>query len=465
VSSRTALARHPLSIAGALVTTAAAVVFVALATAAFAGLFDNPYAGLVIFVALPAVFLAGLLLIPLGMWLAGRRLARDPSAGIEWPVIDFRRRSVRRSALIAAALTAVNIVIFLVAGYGSLHSMESPAFCGQTCHTPMHPQFTAWQQASHSRVACVTCHIGDGGSAFVRYKLAGARQLMHVLGNSFPRPIPSGADMRPALQVCGSCHNPAASFGERLRVSHEYADDESNTETRTVLRMQVGGPGRPTASGRAIHWHADPAVRIEFVATDASRQTIPYVRVSRADGRTTEYLAEGTPPGAVPAGVRRVMDCVDCHNVTGHRIAPTPEQGIDRAIANGRVDRRLPFIRREAVRLVKAEYQSDAAALGAIAGELRAFYTSRTTSANPQTVGSAIAAVQDAYRRNVFPVMKVTWGVYPDNIGHLTSNGCFRCHDGSHTAPDGSAVSGDCEYCHVQVEEPPVPTSVVPSAN
>ena len=40
--------------------------------------------------------------------------------------------------------------------------------------------------------------------------------------------------------------------------------------------------------------------------------------------------------------------------------------------------------------------------------------------------------------------MKVTWGVYRDNLGHTTSDGCFRCHDGSHVAKDGTMISADC---------------------
>jgi hypothetical protein len=48
--------------------------------------------------------------------------------------------------------------------------------------------------------------------------------------------------------------------------------------------------------------------------------------------------------------------------------------------------------------------------------------------------------------------MKVTWGSYPDNRGHTTAAGCFRCHDESHVAADTSTISGDCEYCHKQVE-------------
>ena len=144
MTRRQALARHPLAIAGAVLTTASAVVFIALLIAMLVGMLSNPYAGLVVFVAIPAVFVVGLLLIPLGMRLQKRKLARDPNAAADdWPVFDFRRARVRRTALLITALTAVNIVIILLAGYGSLHWMESPAFCGQACHTPMQPQFTA----------------------------------------------------------------------------------------------------------------------------------------------------------------------------------------------------------------------------------------------------------------------------------------------------------------------------------
>jgi hypothetical protein len=135
---------HPLAIAGVAVTTASAVVFIALAIAMLAGQFPNPYAGLVVFVAMPAAFVLGLILIPIGVTLRQRRAARDPTAEAGWPVLDFRRASVRRTALLAAALTAVNVVIVLLAGHGTLQWMESPNFCGQVCHAPMHPQFTAW---------------------------------------------------------------------------------------------------------------------------------------------------------------------------------------------------------------------------------------------------------------------------------------------------------------------------------
>ena len=440
--------RHPLSIAGVVLATASAVGFVALAAADLLGLFRNPYAGLVIFVALPALFVGGLLLIPFGIWLQRRAVRRDPSRTDEWPVIDFRQRRVRSIVLAFTALTAVNAVIVLVAGYGALHWMESPSFCGQACHTPMHPQFTAWQNGPHGKVACVGCHVGEGARALVHSKLAGTRQLVHVVTGNYPRPIPaSAADLRPAIETCGTCHSPSLSHGIRSRTVREYADDEANTETVTELQLHVGGPGQPTASGRAIHWHGDPSVRVEYVATDADRQTIPFVRVTRAGGETKEYVVQGTTPQALAAGTPRVMDCLDCHNAAAHRISPTAEQAVDRAIAAGRLSRTLPFVRREAVRLLKADYSDEGAASAAIDSGLRTLYASHA-SADQQALSRTIGGVQQLYRTNVFPAMKVTWGVYRDNRGHTTSDGCFRCHDGSHVARDGTAISADCAYCH-----------------
>jgi hypothetical protein len=378
-----------------------------------------------------------------------RALQADPTASFDWPIIDLQKRHVRRTLLGITALTIVNICIVLLAGYGTLHWMESPAFCGQTCHTPMHPQFTAWQNSTHARVACVQCHIGEGARALVRSKLAGARQLYQVVVNEYPKPIPAHADLRPAIETCGNCHTATTYLGDRSRFLRTYADDAANTETTTELMMHVGGPGQPTQSGRAIHWHADPIRRVEFIATDADRQDIPFVRVTDANGNTKEYVVPGTTPEALAKGESRVMDCTDCHSRTGHRVAPTAEQAIDRAIAAGQVGRTLPFVRREGIRLVNADYPSQDDAMTGIERGLREFYKTEA-AANEETLRRTIAEIQGVYSRNVFPAMKVTWGTYTDNIGHFTSNGCFRCHDGQHVAKDGAAINNDCSYCHEQ---------------
>ncbi len=348
-------------------------------------------------------------------------------------------------------MTVVNATLVLLAAQGSLHYMESSEFCGASCHTPMHPQYTAWQNTTHAQVDCVQCHIGDGAKALVHYKLAGVRQLVHVISGNFPRPIPaSQAVLRPALETCGTCHSPTLGHGDRTRTIREYAEDETNTETATTLTLHVGGPGQKTASGRAIHWHADPNVRIEYITTDADRQTIPFVRVINEKGETTEYAVEGTKPETLAAGTTRTMDCIDCHNGAAHRISPTAEQAVNRALAAGRLNPALPFVRREAVRLLKSDYSDEAAASAAIESGLRAVYAASKAGVDQAALSQAIAATQQLYRANVFPTMKVTWGVYRDNLGHTTSDGCFRCHDGTHVTKAGKAIDADCAYCHDQ---------------
>jgi nitrate/TMAO reductase-like tetraheme cytochrome c subunit len=386
------------------------------------------------------------------MWLEGRRLRREPGAVAEWPVVDFRLRGVRRTALLITALTAVNVVILLLAGYGSLHWMESPTFCGQVCHAPMHPQFAAWQAGSHARTACVRCHVGAGAGGFVHAKLNGVHQLVAVATGSVPQPIPPGAHMPPGAQAltCNGCHKTTRVVGDKIQVIREFADDEANTETMTVLQMFVGDAA---SSGRAIHKHVDPSRRIEYVSTDETHQTIPYVKVSDADGRVKEFIAEGATEEAIRAGERRVMDCIDCHNTVGHPISQTPERAVDQAIAAGLVSRELPFVRREGVRLLTAAYPNQDEGVRAIERGLRSFYESRG-GVDQQAVARSVSALQDVYRHNVFPAMNVTWGTYPTNRGHLTSTGCFRCHDDTHKAKDGSVISGDCEWCHKQIERP-----------
>ena len=59
--------------------------------------------------------------------------------------------------------------------------------------------------------------------------------------------------------------------------------------------------------------------------------------------------------------------------------------------------------------------------------------------------------VQKAFSQNTFPKMKVTYDHYPEHIGHLESDGCFRCHNDAFKAEDGSKISRDCNLCHTIV--------------
>ena len=125
---RTALTRHPLAIAGALLTTVSAAAFIILIVAELAGLFENPYAGLLILVVIPAFFVIGLLLIPLGMWLEWRARRLHPDAVRHWPVVDFGKSTARRWTVAIVALTAVNLIIVSIAAAGTVHWMATPSF-------------------------------------------------------------------------------------------------------------------------------------------------------------------------------------------------------------------------------------------------------------------------------------------------------------------------------------------------
>ena len=149
------------------------------------------------------------------------------------------------------------------------------------------------------------------------------------------------------------------------------------------------------------------------------------------------------------------MDCIDCHNVVAHRIDPSVEHAVDRAITSGAVSTSLPFVRREAVKVMQAKYETTDAALSAIDQGLRGFYKAQSGLVDAAALERAVTALKEVYQRNVFPTMNVTFGTYPDNLGHTSSPGCFRCHDGSLTARDGSSITSDCESCHKMLEAEP----------
>ena len=179
-------ARDPISLIGVAIATSMAVVFLVLLALEIGGQLRNPYLGLLLFGAVPAVFLVGLLLIPLGIWRRHRRVARTGTPE-DWPVIDLRLPHTRSVIVGVAALTCANVLIFSLAAYGSVHHMESAEFCGTTCHTTMEPEYAAYQVSAHASVPCVSCHVGPGTEALVQSKIAGTRQLWQLFTNNVPR--------------------------------------------------------------------------------------------------------------------------------------------------------------------------------------------------------------------------------------------------------------------------------------
>lgn len=445
--------RSPLSFTGAVLTTFSAVTFLIVFLADLFGWHTNPYLGILFFLILPGIFLIGLALIPIGAWVERRRIAagKQPYER-RWPRLDLNDPLQRRRAIFVFALTMANIVIVSLAGYRGVEYMDSVTFCGQVCHTVMEPEFTAHQDAAHSRVACVQCHIGPGASWFARSKISGTRQVLAVSFHTYDRPIPSPVqNLRPARETCEVCHWPEKFHGDIVRTIVEYGNDEKNTESVTTLNMHVGG-GVPTqVNPSSIHWHVAQGVEIEYVTTDDKRQVIPYVRLKDRSGNVREYFAEGVTLQQIAGGERRLMDCIDCHNRPSHPIAATPERAVNDAMARGDIPKALPFIHREAVNALKGKYDSAQAADEGISRRLREFYRTQQPAAymsQRSEVERAVNATVAVFKRNVFPTMNVQFGTYLNNIGHVDSPGCFRCHDDEHKAKDGKTIGQDCETCH-----------------
>jgi nitrate/TMAO reductase-like tetraheme cytochrome c subunit len=447
------LIRTPISVVGMVLTTISAVLFLIVFLADLFGWHTNPYLGIVFFLILPAVFLLGLALIPIGAWIERRRRARGRAPSeVHWPRLDLNDPAQRTTAVIVFAVTMANIVIVSLAAYRGVEYMDSPQFCGQVCHRVMKPEFTAYQDGPHSRVTCVQCHIGSGASSFAKSKISGARQVLAVTFHTYARPIPSPVqNLRPARDTCEQCHWPEKYHGDKARRIYEFAPDEKNTESVTVMQVHVGGGSERLGIAQGIHWHMNVANEIEYIASDDKRQVIPWVRLKDRFGNVREFTAEGVTAEQLAKGERRRMDCMDCHNRPSHTMAATPERAVDELIARGAIPRTLPFVRREAVKALKVTYPTQEAAGEGISRTLRDFYRSQYPqvymSQRPD-VEKAVQATETIYRRNVFPEMNVQFGTYPNNIGHMDFPGCFRCHDDNHKSKEGKAIGQDCESCH-----------------
>lgn len=444
-----AVLRNRVSALGVALTTASAVLFLCLLALELLGFLENPYIGILTFILVPALFVLGLLLIPLGLWLERRR-ERRPGARPEWPTLDLGDANVRRTVIFVVAATLVNLVILSFASYGAVEYSESQAFCGQACHAVMNPEFTAHQSGPHARVHCVSCHVGPGAGGFISAKLNGTRQLYRAATGTYHRPIPTPVERMPNVAgTCEQCHWPDRFIGDRVKVFYEHADDETNTPTTTMVRLHVGGPVAGTGSGIGIHWHMNRANVVEYVALDDKREQIPYVRTTLPDGTVREYFGEGVTSADIEGKPRRRMDCLDCHNRPAHTFGSAPERAVDAAIGAGLIDGTIPFVRREAVRALKAPYPSREAAAQEIERTMRAALNAQGGRAvDEKALERAIGVTQAIYQRNVFPSMHVTWGTYANQLGHTTSTGCFRCHDEEHKTRDGLTIRQDCDMCH-----------------
>ena len=365
--------------------------------------------------------------------------------------------------LIAAG--SVSLMLLFIGSYQLYVYTDSTAFCGVLCHEVMNPEYTTYQASPHSRVLCSSCHVGPGASYLVKSKIQGIPQLFAVIFNTYPKPITSPvANLRPAADTCEQCHRPELFTGDLVTNKVKFDTDAANSRIDNTLVMRVGG-GEPQVAG-GIHWHI--AANVWYLPMDEARQQIGWVGVETTEGKLNEFINQAYSDKVTQGLInkeKRLMDCVDCHNRATH-IFQSPEQLVDAALQEGRIDISLPFLKKEALNRL-SPLSPTVAEANARVDTIRAFYKTQypqVYATQETSIDNLIIVMKEIVALTVFPDMKVNYQTHINNLGHLDSPGCFRCHQElvSKTAANVE-VAAECNTCHyTQTILPPAQPPAIP---
>jgi hypothetical protein len=332
---------------------------------------------------------------------------------------------------------------------GGIHTWEytnSPQFCGTACHT-MIPQDVVYKQSPHANVTCEECHIGRASffDQAIR-KTQGLKETYYEIFKLYEYPLRASA-LRPARDTCEKCHQPETFSDDSLRVLSQFGNDLNNTQQNIYLIMKTGGGAKREGLGRGIHWHI--VNQVEYYATNALDQEIPYIRVRNEDGSVKEYVdvESGFDASSLQEGELKPMDCITCHNRITHEFT-LPQESVDYALSRGIIDPGIPQIHQNAVEALYVQYASREEAFAAFDQLGESYKATDYYTDHSEQITDAVQALKDIYDRTVFHDQKVDWATHPNNLGHINSPGCFRCHDGKHLNAENEAIRLECNVCH-----------------
>jgi nitrate/TMAO reductase-like tetraheme cytochrome c subunit len=436
---------------GVALTTASFLLFCIFLLSSFAGAITNAYVGLLLYLTLPTSFALGLLLIPIGWFLHKRKTGKTTQKLLDerFESEDVEPRFYGSNVVgMVLLLTIVNLVFIGGASMKMLHFMDQPSFCGTACHV-MKPEWTAYQESPHARVDCVDCHVGESAEAVVQSKFSGMRQMVQLALDSYERPIPTPVhQLRPSRETCENCHWAEKTHGRRLKLITRYQTDEASTPRYTTLSMKIGSND---GGRKVIHWHAAKDDLVRYASVDDKREEIIWVEAMQEDGSYKRYTNRTLVSAITGKEIVRSMDCVDCHNRVTH-VYEDPSDGIDWRIAEGVMDRSLPYLKREALAAVTRDYPDVGAAMQEIERRMQLFYRRNypeLATAKGEEIDSTASTLKAFYRRNIHPQMSVTWNTYPDHLGHpARKKGCFRCHNENIVDEAGKGIEDECTLCH-----------------
>jgi hypothetical protein len=433
--------RNWISFVGVVVGIGALFSFLLLFTLDAISKFSNPYVSLLTYMGVPAFLIGGIFVAFFGAWRERRRRAKGVAPTLL--KIDLNSPQDRRALITFISGSVVFLLLTAIGSYNAFNFTESVTFCGETCHKVMQPEKVTHDHGPHARVACVECHVGRGVSWFVKSKISGSYQLYSVAFDKYARPIGTPIkNLRPSRDTCEECHWPQQFVGNLDRTFTYFQSDATNTPYSIRLLLKIGGSDPTRGPVGGIHWHNLPGNTVEYIATDAQRQKIPWVRVTDAQGHVTVFKTKNFTNDIATMDIRK-MDCMDCHNRPSHRYL-SPERAVNQAMSLNKIDPALPWIKTNAMYVLTRNYTNADQAASAIAAALNLRYP------NEPRIAGAISAVQQIYADNFFPEMKASWASYPDNVGHMIWPGCFRCHDGLHKTEDKTQTirANDCNACH-----------------
>ena len=356
----------------------------------------------------------------------------------------------RRAKILPYATLSILFLLIVVAGTYTWEYTNSSDFCGSSCHG-IHPaEIETYGASPHAEVKCVECHIGRAfvGNQITR-KMGDFKHLIAAVSKSYEYPL-HVKTLRPAREVCERCHNPDKFSDDSQRVIYHYGTDKENTLSRTYLVLKTGGGSIRDGLGKGIHWHTQN--QVFYYPTDEFEQEIPYVKVLYPEsGINNEYIdiSSDFDPYSIEETDLKEMDCITCHNRISHTINK-PESAVDLEMSRGQISSNIPEIRRVAVELLSAPYDSSEAAMREIDG-MRDFYRDSYSDFyqnNGEAIDLAVSTVKDIYNQSIFPDQKVDWDTHSNNLGHINDPGCFRCHDGKHFDISGNAIRLECNLCH-----------------
>jgi nitrate/TMAO reductase-like tetraheme cytochrome c subunit len=275
-----------------------------------------------------------------------------------------------------------------------------------------------------------------------------------TIANNYPRPIPTPIkNLRPARETCEQCHWPEKFYPQTLRVQRHYLNDEANTPWDIYLNIKTGGAFAELGLEEGIHWHINPNVEISYFSPDEKNLEIPWIKyTNKKTGEVVIYTSEDQEidESEIAASQLKVMDCMDCHNRPSHSYRP-PAFFVNTALTAGTIPADLPEIKSLAMEICDNEFPTADSANKYIADAINEFYASdypEIAEEAPEKISRAITGLQAEFAKNIFPEMKARWDVYPNHIGHLEFDGCFRCHDDLHVSESGETISKDCDQCH-----------------